>query len=242
MRERLASHGALLLLTIASYPVGLALGLRWLLPLLNAAPAWAVMAALLLRGDRRGAVLAMLAWAATLAVCGTASFALWPRPVDGLVIHGPAYRDEMFAWIRSGIGAESSPRRFVPQHATHLALFVASSLATASLASIAMGAVLMNYMSFYVASLARAGAPAWAVVFLGWQPWALCRVAAFATLGAVLAEPMLLRVFRRPYPGLRAARPYLVAAAVALVADVMLKAALAPSWGLWLRRVLPGSG
>ncbi len=238
----MARVSVLLLATVVSYPLGLALGQAWLLPLLNAGPAYLTMAVLLLRGDRRGAVVAMLAWAAAAAVCGTAAFALWPRPVDGLVIHGPQYRDEMLEWIRTGIGAESSPRRFIPQHATHLALFVASSLATASLASIAMGAVLMNYMSFYVASLARAGAPAWAVVFLGWQPWALCRVAAFATLGAVLAEPVLSRVFERPYSGLRAARPYLIAAAVALVADVALKAALAPSWGLWLRRVLPGSG
>jgi hypothetical protein len=233
---------ALLLATLVSYPVGLTLGQPWLLPLLNAGPAYLTMAALLLRGDRRGAVVAMLAWAAAVALCGTAAFALWPRPVDGLVIHGPEYRAEMFEWIRTGTGAESSPRRFVPQHAMHLALFVASSLATASVLSIAMGAVLMNYMSFYVASLARAGAPAWAVVFLGWQPWALCRVAAFATLGAVLGEPLLLRLARRRYAGMAAARPYLIAAAAALVADVVLKAALAPAWGSWLRRALPGSG
>jgi hypothetical protein len=238
----MARVAALLLATLVSYPIGLALGLPWLLPLLNAAPAWALMAALLLRGDRRGAVLAMLAWAAAMAVCGTAAFALWPGPVDTLVFNGPAYRDEMFGWIRTGTGRESSPRLFLTQHATHLALFVAMSLATASLLSIAMGAVLMNYMSFYVAALARAGAPVWAVVFLGWQPWALCRVAAFATLGAVLAEPLLLRAFRRPYGGLRAARPYLAFALAALVADVVLKAALAPGWGRILRRVLPGSG
>jgi len=164
---------ALLLATVLSYPLGLALGQPWLLPLLNAAPAYAAMAALLLRGDRRGAVLAMLAWAAALAVSATASFALWPSPVDRLVIHGPAYRDEMFAWIRTGQGTESSPRLFIPQHAAHLGLFVAASLATGSVLSIAMGAVLMNYMAFYVASLARAGAPVWAVVFLGWPTKAL---------------------------------------------------------------------
>jgi len=233
---------ALILATFLSYPIGLAVGQPWLLPLLNAAPAWALMTALLLQGRRRAAVLAMLAWAAAMAVAGTASFACWPQPVDGLVIHGPAYRDEMFAWIRTGAGTESTPSRFIPQHAAHLALFVAASLATASVASIAMGAVLMNYMSFYVASLHRAGAPAWAVVFVGWQPWALCRVAAFATLGAVLAEPLLLRACRRPYGGLRAARPYLAAAAVLLLADVMVKAALAPRWGETLRKVLPGAG
>jgi len=233
---------ALILATFLSYPIGLALARPWLLPLLNALPAWALMAALLLQGRRRAAVVAMLSWAAAMAVAGTASFACWPRAVDAVVIHGPAYRDEMFAWIRTGAGTESTPSRFIPQHATHLALFVAASLATASVASIAMGAVLMNYMSFYVASLSRAGTPAWAVVFLGWQPWALCRVAAFAMLGAVLAEPLLLRVGRRPYAGLRAARPYLQAAAILLLADVAIKAALAPRWGEMLRRVLPGSG
>ena len=231
---------ALLLATVLSYPLGLALGQAWLLPLLNTAPAYVAMAALLLRGDRRGAVVAMLCWAAALALSGTACFALWPSPVDRLVIHGPEYRDEMFAWIRTGRGTESSPLLFVPQHAAHLALFVAASLATGSVLSIAMGAVLMNYMSFYVASLARAGAPAWAVVFLGWQPWAICRVAAFCTLGAVLGEPLILRIAGRRYPGPAAARPWLVAAAAALLADVALKAALAPQWGLWLRRVLPG--
>jgi hypothetical protein len=238
----MARVSLLLLATLASYPIGLAVGVPWLLPVLNSAPAWALMAALLVRGQRRAAVAAMLAWAAAMAVFGTAAFALWPRPVDDLVLNGPAYRDEMFGWIRTGSGRESSPRLFLPQHGAHLALFAAISLASASLLSIAMGAVLMNYMSFYVAALARAGAPAWAVVLFGWQPWALCRVAAFATLGAVLAEPLLMRVLRRPYGGLRAARPYLMAAAAALVADVALKAALAPWWGRILRGVLPGSG
>src|SRR5262249_3064514 len=156
--------------------------------------AYAVMVKLLRRGDRRGAVIAMLAWAAALAVFGTLSFSLWPRPVDDLVLRGPAYRDEMFHWIRTGQGSEGRLALFVPQHLLHLAAFVASSLATASALSISMGSVLMNYMAFYVASLARAGAPAWAVVFLGWQPWALCRVAAFCLLGVVLAEPLLSRL------------------------------------------------
>jgi hypothetical protein len=200
------------------------------------------MAALLKRGDRRGAVVAMLCWAGGVAVCATASFALWPSPVDRLILHGPEYRDEMFAWIRTGQGTESSLLLFVPQHATHLALFVAASLLTGSALSIAMGAVLMNYMSFYVASLFRAGTPAWAVVLLGWQPWALCRVAAFAILGAVLGEPLILRMAGRRYPGLRAARPWLIAAFALLLADVAIKAALAPRWGLWLRGVLPGGG
>src|SRR6185295_676958 len=143
------------------------------------------------------------------------------------------------AWIRTGAGTEGSPRAFIPQHALHLGAFVVLSLLTASALSITMGAVLMNYMDFYVASLARAGAPLWAVVLLGWQPWAMARVAAFSVLGVVLA-PWLLRrlgVIRASAPS---ARPFVIAAACLLLADVVLKSLLAPTWGRILRSVLPG--
>jgi hypothetical protein len=221
-----------------SYPVGLALGVPWLLPVLNAAPAYAAMVVLLRRGELRRAVLVMLVWAAALALAGTSTFALWPRPPGPLIMHGLEYRDEMFAWIRTGAGSEGSPRLFIPQHAVHLAAFVLLSLVTASALSITMGAVLMNYMDFYVASLARAGAPPWAVVLLGWPPWAMARVAAFSMLGVVLAGPLLGRL-AKGMPPMRASRPFLIAAAVLLLADVVLKALLAPTWGLWLRSVLP---
>lgn len=230
---------ALAAATLLSYPIGLATGSRWLLPLLNTVPAYATMVVLLRRGQRDRAAAAMLVWAASLAVFGTLAFAWWPAPVDAMVLNGPAYRDEMFHWIRTGEGSEGDPARFLPQHLLHLAAFVALSLATASAASIFMGAVLMNYMDFYVASLARGGAPAWAATLLGWQPWALCRVAAFCVLGVVLAEPLLARLLRIPYAGLRAGRRWLIFAAAGIGADWMLKAALAPAWGRWLRALLP---
>jgi hypothetical protein len=225
--------------TLLSYPLGLAIGSRWLLPLLNTAPAYAALVVLLRRGQRDRAVVAMLVWAGCLAVCGTLAFRLWPAPVDAIVLNGPAYRDEMFHWVRTGEGAEGDPARFLPQHVLHLAAFVALSLATASAVSIFMGAVLMNYMDFYVAALVRAGAPAWPTLLIGWHPWALCRVAAFCILGAVLAEPVLARLRRVPYAGLRASRRWLVIAAAGIAADWALKAALAPAWGRWLRALLP---
>lgn len=224
--------------TLVSYPLGLLIGVPFLLPALNTLPAYLTMVALLQKGQRREAVVAMLVWAGALAVCGTVTFALWPRPVDGMVLNGPRYRDEMFAWILTGFGREGRPSLFLPQHVGHLAGFVVLSLATASAFSIALGAVLMNFMAFYVASLWRAGVPGWAVLLLGWQPWALCRVAAFCTLGVVLSEPLLSRVRGYRYAGIRSAKPYLLAAAGGILADWILKAALAPTWGLWLRPLL----
>jgi hypothetical protein len=227
--------------TIASYPIGILSGSAWLLPSLNTLPAYLVMVARLREGDRRGALHAMLAWALTLAVFGTLFFALWPAPLEAVVLNGAAYRDEMFLWIRTGLGREGSPRLFLPQHLLHLAGFVLLSLATASALSILLGAVLMNFMAFYVASLARAGVPAWAVMALGWQPWAICRVAAFCTLGVVLAEPLLRRRFKT-MPAAQSPRRFLMWAACGILADWALKAMLAPTWGRWLSRLLPGSG
>jgi hypothetical protein len=225
--------------TVVSYPLGLVLGGGVLLPVLNTAAAYVAMVVLLRRGERRQAVALMLAWAATLAVSATVTFAVWPSAPDALVRNGPQYRDEMFHWIRTGEGRESRPAEFIPQHVLHLAGFVALSLATASAASMALGAALMNYMGFYVASLSRAGATTRAVLIFGWQPWAICRVAAFVVLGVVLAEPLLARLRPYPYAGLRAARPYLIAAASGIAADWILKALLAGQWRAGLAVALP---
>jgi hypothetical protein len=230
---------ALVTATLLLCPAGVALGVPWLVPLLNAAPAYVVMAMRLRSGDRPGAVVAMLYWAGALAVGATVTLALWPSDPGPVVLNGWAYRAEMFHWIRTGEGAEGAPGIFIPQHVVHLAAFVALSLVTASAGSILMGAALMNYMAYYVASLARAGTPLWAVVLLGWQPWAISRIAAFCVLGAVLAEPLLSRALRYGYPGLGSARTYLWWAGGGIAADWILKAVLAPSWGLWLRALLP---
>ena len=221
---------AVVLATVVSYPLGLILGGGILLPVLNTAAAYAAMVVLLRRGRRGDAVLLMLAWAATLAVVATTTFALWPEPPDARVVNGPAYRDEMFHWIRTGEGREGRPGEFIPQHVLHLAAFVALSLATASAASMVLGAALMNYMAFYVASLSRAGVAAGTVVLFGWQPWAIGRVAAFVVLGVVLAEPLLSRLRPYPYAGLRSARRYAGWAAAGIAADWILKAALAARW------------
>jgi hypothetical protein len=231
-------EGAVLASTLAAYPIGLLLGAPPVLPFLVAAPAYLGMAALLKSGDRGRAVRLMLLWALLQAVAGTLAFRMWPARAEAVVIHGAAYREEMFHFIRSGEGAEGSLRLFLPQHVAHVATFVALSLATGSVLSIVMGAALMNYMDFYVASLSLHGVPALEVVCFGWQPYAIVRVAAFCTLGAVLAEPVLSRVLRYPYPGLSAARTYVALALCGILTDWIVKATIAPYWGFRLREFL----
>src|SRR4029079_19394422 len=96
--------------------------------------------------------------------------------------------------------------------------------------SITGGAVLTNYMDGYVASIHRAGAPLWATIFFGWQPWAICRVAAFCILGVVLADPLLSLVLRYPRQPWKKLRPWVLIAGFLILTDWTLTATLAPTW------------
>ncbi|MEE8218896.1 MAG: hypothetical protein V3S03_08025, partial [Vicinamibacteria bacterium] len=68
----------LILGTVVSFPLGLALGLPWLLPVLNSLPAYIVLVHRLRKGERGGAVRTVIWWAAALAIAGTACLSLWP--------------------------------------------------------------------------------------------------------------------------------------------------------------------
>ena len=210
------------------------LGVPVLLPIVASAPAYAAMV-LLLRDGRRGAALgAMLLWATLLGATMTGLCLRDPGRAERVVIHGPAYWEEMHAWLETGQGRESDPSRFVPQHLLHAAAFVALSLLTASTVSVVFGAALMNYMAYYVAEVVRL-TPSHPVeaALLGWHPWSVVRIVSFVILGVVLAEPLLRRLTRAPRTA--PARTLLALALAGLVIDVCLKAALAPHWAAILR-------
>ena len=118
-----------------------------------------------------------------------------PSQTDALFLRGASYRAEMFAWVMSGHGAESTPSRFIPEQALHAGLFSVLALATGGVLAMPMGAVLMNYMGHYVGTLAAASARPALTMLLGWHPWAVVRIASFVVIGVVLSAPVLGRVF-----------------------------------------------
>ncbi|HET8946345.1 MAG TPA: hypothetical protein VFQ07_05130 [Candidatus Polarisedimenticolia bacterium] len=191
-------------------------------------------------GRRAAAITAALLWAASLSASLITHVARDPGAAGAGVLMGPPYRDEMFAFLASGSGRESDPARFVPQHLLHAGIFAVATFVSGGLLGLAMGAVLVGYMSYYVGALASGPHPITAGL-LGWPPWAIVRVIAFVMLGAVLARPLLVRLRGRPERLLAepADRRLLGVALALLLFDIVLKATFAPAWSEILRPCLP---
>ena len=220
--------------TALSYVVAALVDVPALVPAFNVIPAFPFMIASLRRGNVGEAIWRMLVWAGALAVCATV-FAYIDTPAAGrLLLRGETYRREMFTYLKTGAGPEGDPRVFIPIHLGHAAVFCILALATGASLAMALGAALMNYMSYYVGALGAASAQPWKAMALAWAPWALIRVASFVTLGVVLGGPLLGRLLGFPFR-LRAQTRWIALAAAGLAADVVLKWLLAPAWREMIR-------
>jgi len=247
------------LATVASYGLGWAIGVPLFVPLFNTAASFPFMVAALRRHRVGLAVARMLIWAATMGVCAMVMSYRSPLATNRLFLRGAEYRNEMFEWVRTGNGAESSPSIFIPAQARDAAIFSALAVATGGVVAMPMGAVLMNQMGHYVGALAAWSAHPAVTMILGWHPWAVIRIASFVVIGVVLSIPLLSVVDRRSSragqrgpreasPGggghrtdldwKAAARRYLPWAAAGLVVDIVLKSLLAPAWQRLLLRVV----
>jgi hypothetical protein len=218
-----------------SYAIGWAIGIPVLVPLLNTLASYPFMVLALKRGDVRLAVGRMLIWALAMGV--TATFLSYARPAQTglLFLRAQGYRTEMFNWVLTGAGPESTPSQFIPQQVGHAALFAGAALASGGALAMPMGAVLMNYMGHYVGTLAETSAHPGRTLLLAWHPWAVIRVICFVVIGVVLSTPLLSRIVKFNVDW-KAARSLLVWACAGLVLDVLLKSLLAPAWQRLLLR------
>jgi hypothetical protein len=221
--------------TALSYVAGALAGVPALVPFLNVAAAFPFMVASLRRGEVGDAIWRMLVWAAALGVCATAFSYVDTAAAGRLFLRGEAYRREMFDYLQTGVGAEGHPRVFIPMHVMHAAVFCLLAVATGATLAMTLGAVLMNYMAYYVGALGAASVQPWKAMALAWVPWALIRVASFFTLGVVLGGPLLGRLAGFPYR-LAAQRRWIGLALAGLVLDILLKWTLAPVWREMIRR------
>lgn len=221
-----------LLAWIPGAPVG-----KWLLPLLAPLTLYYAFRNRVRLKDHFGAWRLGMAWAGLLSAGVVTLVLLAPHHAEGAVIHGEAYRQGMFEWIRTGEGAEGDPARFLPTHALHLVVFVVLTWISAGYLGLVLGAVLMGSMSYFVGSYAAAAEAPWIGSLLAWVPWSVLRVMAFVLLGCLFARPLLVG---RPWPFETREKRLMLLAVGGLVADVLLEALTTDRYGLLLRRFADG--
>lgn len=97
----------------------------------------------------------------------------------------------------------------------------------------AMGAILMNYMSNYVGAVLSHTSNFWISLCLAWPVWAMLRVAGFILIAIGLTSIVFAKWGLSETEGRKFLAP-LSAGALLVFADVLLKWLLAPYWSEWL--------
>ncbi len=212
---------------------------RWLLPVLAGTSFWLLFAHPLRRGEYTRAICLALTWAVMMIVLQVALTMLWPGLMESNVIRAVAYRDEMFHWIGTGEGAEGNIGLFLPIHLKHFALFCLLSLASGGLLGLMMGAVLLGYMNFYAGSLIIASGFSPLAFLLGWQVWAVVRVTGFIIAGTALGALIVNKGAEKQQKKQNILR-WLAVAVALIVADIVLKWALAGTYQQALSGVISG--
>ena len=228
-----ASSPYFLVLGFLAGAVGFRMGWRTrsrvALPLVQGALGWgAFLLAWAWIGPLRAAAVAG-AWALGTSLVSIYVFAGRPKETDERVLRAPEYRTKMLDWLATGRGPESEPFRTAIAHLRELIWYLAAAVATANFASLVLGAVLLNYMNAYVATLLRAARRSGVVLLLGWNVWSVVRVAAYLALGTAAATPLVSRM-RLPADAAEARRLAMFGFA-GVVLDLVLKLALSRAAG-----------
>jgi hypothetical protein len=210
---------ALVLLTVflpllAALPYG-----GWLLAALAPLTLFPAFSRKVRAGDTFGAWQLGLLWALLLSAGVILLTIWWPAAARAGIVHGEAYRQEMFGWIATGVGKENDWHRFLPEHLLHL------------------GAFLVAYMSYFVGSYAAASGHPWLGSLAAWVPWSVLRVMSFVLFGAIFSRPLLVR---RAWPFTRDDFKLMGLAASGIAADLLIKTFLAARYGVFLRQMARG--
>lgn len=215
-------------------------GWRWLPPLLQATLIFPLYLYFIVNRERAKAVGHMLLWALVTTVATIVITVIWPERAQEAIVRGAEYRDEMFYWIDTGIGPESEPSQFVPQHALYYAVFLVINLLTLGWGGLMMGAVLLNYMNFYVGDLILGAAhPEMAAAF-GWPPYAVIRVIGYVCGAVALADLFVSVILRRNVWERSVTRKFMGWSLALVLLDIGVKAVLAPHWRTLLQNAAGG--
>lgn len=209
-------------------------GGRWALPLVAPLTLWFAFRERVINGDYYRAWVLGIVWAWLLSL-GVIVLVFWlPDAARAGILNGEPYRQEMFAWIATGIGQENDPGAFIPQHLLHLAVFLVLTWASGGYLGLALGAALVAYMSYFVGSYAAASGHPFLGSVAAWVPWSVIRVCAFVLFGTLFSRPLLVRQL---WPFGRREYRLMGLASSGIIADLLIKSLFAPAYGQFLRQM-----
>jgi len=230
-KSRLLCHTTVLSASAVAFFLGFQLAkihpiLLPLLPTLAAYPAyiWLVKENRLLEAS---ALILEWALAVTLAMIGATL--LYDGALGPLVLKGEPYRAEMFRWVATGKGPEGDISLFLAPKIRELVVFSAAAAATLGFAALLMGAILLDYMNYYVGSLILAAKPGAAlqVALLAWPIYAILRVPGYVFLATALTRIVYVAVKEKKVVVEPQSRKLLLYAAVLIALDFVLKSTIA---------------
>ena len=181
-------------------------------------------------------------WAITISITGIVLTIAFPELATKGILNGVKYKSDMFIWIATGVGTDSTPTQFIPIYTLHFIIFCIASLISMSLIGIIFGAYLMNYMNYYVGMLFLNVADPNFLSYLivaafGWQIYAIINVIGFLFVGLALAIPLTAVLFKQKIPW-NVIRNYVLIGLGFFILNIILRATLAPFYQQILNAVI----
>lgn len=231
------AYGYSALSAVTSCLLGIFLPTVWFLPFLNTLFVYPLYMQSVASGKLKRAFLHMMVWTIFMSLTMLTLVNVAPERTGDHILHGPAYKVEMFNWVRTGNAAENYPSQFIPIHLLHFSLFAILSLVTGGFAGLLFGAIQLNYMNFYVGNLIHDSHYAWQAIFMGWQIYAIVRVIGFITIAIALSHLFFVFVKKKEL-NRELVNRYLLGGVSLVILDILLKAAIAPHWQKILQPIL----
>ena len=222
---------------VASCLLGFMIPGQWALPLLNTLLIYPLFFFALQTGNLKYTFKYMLVWVVFLSLSIIGLTLIFPQHAGEQIFRGLQYREEMFAWIRTGIGTESNPAKFIPMHALHFLVFTVATILSGGFLGLLMGSVLMNYMNFYVASLIMESHYSWTAISLGWSWWSVVRVLGYITWAIAISYRIWAALLTFKFNRIIYLR-FLTGGIALVCLDILLKICLSAGWQELLQPVL----
>lgn len=231
------SYGYTVFIAIFSCILGIFIPGKWALPILNTLGIYPLFYYQLKHQNYRQIFIQMLLWAVVMSITIIILSSFLNATMETKIFRGEQYRNEMFSWIKAGVGEESSPNQFIPKHLIHFVLFSILTILTGGFAALFFGSVLLNYMNFYVGSLFAHSTNPLIILLFGWQPWAILRVVGYIAVAIGLSDLFFSYVLKRPLRK-EAVKNYFLGGLFCVILDLLLKTLLAPTWQKVLQSVM----